>query len=58
MSCQDILVESGGTLDLGNGTIQKARRIVVQPGALFLKELGRVVTCSGWLPGIFLLLLE
>ena len=57
LNCEKIVVESGGTLDLENGTIEDCGGITLESGSIFNKVICIIRYCSGFNPGILLLLL-
>ncbi len=57
LGCSDIIVESGGTLDVGSGTITKIRQLSIVSGGIYIPGTGLVYYCGAFLPGTFELLL-
>lgn len=47
VNCLDVLVKNGGALKLQSGTLQEKDVLTVEPGGLFSKAGGTIVTCSG-----------
>ena len=57
MNCQTITVKNGGTLTVNSGEIDQCRRIAVEAGGTFTRLAGTIITCYGFLPSIYELLL-
>jgi hypothetical protein len=56
LSCMDMDVLNGGTLNLGSGTIRQCGDLNIDGGATYVQGTGNVYFCSGFLPSIYLLL--
>lgn len=56
LSCMDMDVLNGGTLNLGSGTIRRCGSLNIDGGATYIQGTGNVYFCSGFLPSIYLLL--
>jgi hypothetical protein len=56
LSCMDMDVLNGGTLNLGSGTIRQCGNLNIYGGATYIQGTGNVSFCSGFLPSIYLLL--
>jgi len=57
LNCEKIVVESGGTLDLQNGTIEDCGGITRKSGSIYNRVICIIRYCSGFNPAIYLLLL-
>jgi hypothetical protein len=57
LNCEKIAVESGGTLDLINGTIEDCGGITRESGSIYNRVICIIRYCSSFNPGIYLLLL-
>ncbi|MFH2123102.1 MAG: putative Ig domain-containing protein [Pseudomonadota bacterium] len=47
VNCREIVVKSGGILDLQNGTLLDKGTVTVEPGGIFSSASGTVVPCGG-----------
>jgi len=56
LSCMDMNVLNGGTLNLGSGTIRRCGNLNIYGGGNYIQGTGNVYFCSGFLPSIYLLL--
>jgi len=56
LSCMDMDVLNGGTLNLGSGTIRRCGNLNIYGGGNYIQGTGNVYFCSGFLPSIYLLL--
>jgi hypothetical protein len=57
LNCEKIVVESNGTLDLINGTIEDCGGITRESGSIYNRVICIIRYCSGFNPAIYLLLL-
>lgn len=57
LNCEKIAVESGGTLDLINGTIEDCGGITRESGSIYNRVICIIKYCSSFNPAIYLLLL-
>ena len=57
LNCEKIVVESGGTLDLINGTIEDCGGITLESGSIYNRVICIIKYCSSFNPAIYLLLL-
>lgn len=47
VNCLDILVKSGGTLDLQSGTLMDRNVLTVEAGGFYYQTSGTVISCGG-----------
>lgn len=57
LNCEKIVVESGGSLDLINGTIEDCGGITLKSGSIYNRVVCIIKYCSAFNPAIYLLLL-
>ena len=57
LNCEKIVVESGGKLELINGTIEDCGGITLESGSIYDRVLCIIKYCSVFNPAIYLLLL-
>jgi hypothetical protein len=57
LNCEKIVVESGGSLDLVNGTIEDCGGITLESGSIYNRVICTIKYCSSFNPAIYLLLL-
>ena len=46
LNCHDLTVEDGGTMELGNGTVQECDNLVIGDAANFYWDAGTVLYCQ------------
>jgi hypothetical protein len=57
LNCEKIVVETGGTLNLINGTIEDCGGITRESGSIYNRVICIIKYCSSFNPAIYLLLL-
>ena len=48
MNCDDLTVEGGGSLNLGQGLIDSCRHFTLEQGAAFIDGSGEITLCGTW----------
>ena len=48
MNCNDLTVEAGGNLNLGQGLIDHCRHFTLEKGATFIDGSGEITLCGTW----------
>jgi len=56
LGCLDIIIEDGGTLDMGSGNIARLNYLYINSGGIFIPGTGSIFYC-GVIPGVLKLLL-
>lgn len=48
LECRDIVIQSGGSMDLGTGTVDLCRHFFLEPGSTLVDAAGAITLCGTW----------